>query len=84
MTAQHPMKPLPKNIEKYFWDCDFETMNMQQHAFFICERILTYGNEDSIRWLRAAIDQALLKKVISQSRNLDKKTKNYWKVMLNE
>jgi len=55
---------------------------MDKYAFFIAERILNFGDMASLRWLIARTDKAFLKKVVEKSRNLDKKTRNYWKIML--
>lgn len=79
-TAQENI--LPEDLKKYFWDCDFETLRMDQYAFFITERILNFGNLSSVKWLLSKIDRPLLSDVIEHSRNLDQKTRNYWKILL--
>lgn len=76
--------PLPENLAKYFWDCHFNELNMEKHSFFIAERILNFGNIESLKWLLAQIDEDFLRKVVEKSRNLDKKTRNYWNLMLKE
>ena len=73
---------LPEMLKKYFWDCDFEEINMDRYAFFIAERILNFGDMDSLKWLTARTDKAFLREVVRKSRNLDKKTRNYWKMVL--
>jgi len=71
-------------LRKYFWDCDFEALTMKQFPVFISERILNFGDIHSLRWLLAEIDKAFLTDLVSKSRNLNKKTKNYWKLMLGQ
>ncbi len=73
---------LPETMRKYFWDCNFESLSMKAYSFFISERILNFGDLVSIKWLLSQIDKSHLKKVIQKSRNLDKKTRNYWSIML--
>lgn len=73
---------LPEMLKKYFWDCDFKELNMDKYAFFITERILNFGDMTSLKWLIDRTDKAFLKQVVEKSRNLDKKTRNYWKIML--
>jgi len=34
------MGKLPRFLEKYFWDVDFQALNLQKDAYFIIERIL--------------------------------------------
>ncbi|MGE0086546.1 MAG: hypothetical protein AB7S75_19230 [Desulfococcaceae bacterium] len=55
---------------------------MDKYAFFITERILNYGDMSSLKWLTAATDTDFLKNVVEKSRNPDKKTGNYRKIML--
>lgn len=77
-------KSIPDILKKYFWDCNFDELNMNEHKFFIAERILRFGNIDSVKWLLQAIDTNFLKNIIQKSRNLDDKTKNFWQIMLYE
>lgn len=69
-------------LKKYFWDCDFEALSIKQYPVFISERILNFGDIHSLRWLFSEIDKAFLIKLVDRSRNLNQKTKNYWKLML--
>jgi len=75
---------LPDMLRKYFWDCDFETLSMARYAQFISERILNFGDMQSLKWLLAQIDRSFLIELIQKSRNLNRKTKNYWKLMLSQ
>ena len=76
------MTKLPKHYRKYFWDCQFEELTLEKYAFFVVERLLTYGNVGTTKWLLDRIDSKSLKSIVSKSRNLDNKTKNYWELML--
>jgi hypothetical protein len=78
------MTQLPDQYRKYFWDCDFYEINMEKYQFFITERLLNYGNEQTLKWLLARINKIDLENVVKKSRNLDKKTKNYWKILLHD
>lgn len=75
---------IPARFKKYFWDCDFNNLSLQEYEFFICERILNFGNMDSVKWLLSVMDQARLKDVVEKSRNLNKKTRNYWRTVIDE
>jgi hypothetical protein len=81
-TVPYKMTTLPKSFKKYFWDCNFNEITLDTYSFFITERILRYGNMDSVNWLLNKIDKKFLKIVIKKSRNLDNKTKNYWETIL--
>lgn len=82
MTFQD--RKLPVYLKKYFWECDFDKLSLNNYSFFITERILNYGNAESIKWMLGKIDLQLLTEVIARSKNIDKKTKNYWKIILDE
>lgn len=73
---------VPVKFKKYFWDCDIDDLTWNSYPFFITERILQYGNSESIEWLLNVIEIDFLKTVLKKSRNLDKKTLNYWKIIL--
>ena len=77
------MTKLPETYRKYFWDCRFDELTLEKYASFIIERLLNYGNEDSIKWIVKKVNKSLLETVVNKSRNLDKKTKNYWSLILN-
>ena len=76
--------PLPEMLRKYFWDCRFEELSMSEYAYFISERILNFGNIDSVRWLLGVTDSDFIMNLVETSRNLDKKTKNYWRLIYDE
>lgn len=77
-------KKIPVRFLKYFWDCDFDDLSIQKYDFFISERILNFGNMDSVKWLLSLVDQKRLKDVVVKSRNLNKKTRNYWRIIFDE
>ncbi len=75
---------LPLTLKKYFWDCDFNLLNMTDHKFFITERLLQLGNSSAIEWIMKIIDKPYIQKVIQNSRSLDDKTINFWMIYLRE
>ena len=82
LSDQPQKNTLPPEFRKYFWDCDVEQLRMEDHAVFITERILNFGNLPAVRWLLAVIEASFLREVVEHSRNLDQKTQNFWKMML--
>lgn len=78
------MSKLPEKYKKYFWDCDLNDIDIEQYLFFISERILVYGNSEAIKWLLSKTDYNFIKHIIKNSKNLDKKTINYWNIILND
>ena len=73
---------LPLSFKKYFWDCDFGSLSWEKYKIFITERILNYGNMESVEWVTNLIDKIELLELVKNSRNLDAKTRNYWTLKL--
>lgn len=83
MTMQ-TNKQLPKKFRKYFWDCNFDDLSLDRYKKFVVERILNFGDIYSVRYILLNVDKSELENIISTSRNLNSKTKNFWEIMLNE
>lgn len=77
-------KKLPEHLRKYFWDCDYNELNLAQSSEFIAERILNFGEMRSLKWLLSKIDKNFLKQLVNKSRNLNNKTRNLWRIILYE
>ena len=67
------------SLKKYFWDCNFEDLTLEKHPEFIIERILNFGTEEEIEWLKKNVNKEKFKIIALSSRRLDRKTANYWK-----
>lgn len=73
------MSTLPAYLKKYFWENDFKKIDLQKHKNYIASKILSLGDIKSVNWLNKNFDHSFLKKV-SQSRQVDTKSKNLWKL----
>ena len=86
LAGRHEMelgeKMLPETLKSCFWDCDFASLDPLVHRRFIAERILVYGDSPAVRWLLATVPADVLKEIVSSARNLDPKTRNYWRMWL--
>jgi len=71
---------LPNRFKKYFWDCEFSELSLEKYPRFIAERILLYGNLQDIRWLASRVSKEMFQEIVLNSRRLDPKTKNFWKI----
>jgi hypothetical protein len=71
---------LPDIVRPCFWDCDLSSLNLRLHQRFIAERILVYGQSAAVRWLLDTIPMSDLKDIVLSGKNLDPKTKNYWRL----
>ena len=66
--------------EGFFWDVDANSLDEKTHWFFIIERLLKFGSEKEIRLILQHFSEVQLREVIKKSRNLDRKTANYWAI----
>jgi len=73
------MKTLEK--KQLFWD--IESVDAQKDAKFIIERVLVYGDEADFKWAENFYGSDKIKKIIRQSKNLDKKSFNFWRIFFN-
>jgi hypothetical protein len=73
---------LPEELQKYFWDVDFGELNIEKYPRFIAERILNYSDLNGIKWLLSWADISFIRVIVDNSRNLNTKTRNYWRIIL--
>jgi len=71
---------LPPSFKKYFWDCDFERLTLEEYPKFIMERILSLGNRHAIQWLFRHFSEQQIREISLTSRRLDKRTSNFWRI----
>ncbi|MDP2967236.1 MAG: hypothetical protein Q8N87_02405 [bacterium] len=70
---------IPKSLKKYFWDVDFSKLDKKNYSQFIIERILEYGDERAIKWMRENFKLNQIKNVLQQSKNISRKSANFWR-----
>lgn len=76
------MKGLPKELHRYFWDTDPMKVDLRRHRRFIIERLLEFGDEEAIRWVRRTFGDDAIGEVVRKSRRLSKRTANFWRLIL--
>ena len=42
---------IPKEFKKYFWDTDFEKLDIQKNKKYIISRLYNFGDIEEIKWL---------------------------------
>lgn len=77
------MNAIPKFLKKYFWDVDFPKLSKKNHSKFIIERILEYGDEKAVKWMRNNFKLNEIKDVLCKSRRLSQKSANFWQFIFN-
>lgn len=74
---------IPEFLRPYFWDVEFEDLEIKKHAFLVIKRVLDRGNLRDIRWLVATYGKDSIKKVVIETKDLARPTGNFWADLLN-
>lgn len=81
MKQKGPTQP-PEFLRPYFWDIDFEKLDIQNNRYFVLKRVLDRGNLTEIRWLVRTYGKDEIKKVVMETRDLARPTGNFWADLL--
>jgi hypothetical protein len=83
-TASSKKSELPLELKSLFWDCDFATVNMEEHHNFIIRRILDRGDWDNITWLRHNLGDAAIRDwfLSKAGGGLDPRKLRFWGLIL--
>ncbi|MBU1148380.1 MAG: hypothetical protein KKD11_08535 [Candidatus Omnitrophica bacterium] len=76
------MKNLPSSFKRYFWDVRFENLDLKRHRIYILKRLLEYGDEKAIDWMRSHFKESEIRGVLCKSRGFSQKTANFWSIVL--
>ena len=68
--------------QSLFWDTDPKKIDTEKNAPYIIERILDFGRDEEVRWLRKFYPPSVIKKVVEKSRCLRPDTKKLWTLVL--
>ncbi len=64
------------------WDIDPDHIDLQQNKEYIIERVLELGDDAAGKWLFAKYPRSEIKKVLSRSRRISRKSAHYWSLIL--
>ncbi|GAB4529265.1 MAG: hypothetical protein Kow0063_06170 [Anaerolineae bacterium] len=76
------MSQLPDFLRPYFWEVDFDRLRLPEREVYVIERVLEYGEDRAIRWLKATVPPEKLAEVVRRSRRLSPNTANLWSLVL--
>ncbi len=69
-------------LKKYFWDIDFETLEVGKDKKYIIERILELGDENATRWIFKNFSKEDILNALKNNRKISKKSLNFWNLFL--
>ena len=76
------MEPLPAFLEPFFWEIDFSCLRLPGREDYVIERLLEYGDDRAIHWLKATFPPEAISRVVRRSRCLSRNTANLWGLIL--
>jgi hypothetical protein len=74
------MASLPSHEAKFFWDVKPADLDVEKDWFFIVERLLEYGDDRSLAWLKKNYPDKDIVEVVMKSKKLSRKTANIWRI----
>lgn len=77
------MKKLPKFLEKYFWDVEFEKIDKEVYFRDILIRLLEYGDKKAINWMKNNFTKHQIEDVLFHYRVVSPQSANFWAVIFN-
>jgi uncharacterized protein DUF6922 len=71
---------VPARFRTLFWDTALENIDLKSHARYVMEKVLEFGDLDAFEWLRNVYPGWQIKETLLLSRNLSKKSRNFWTI----
>ena len=69
---------LPGHLRPLFWDVEIQSFEPQSHPDYTILRILEYGNEAAVAWLRRSFPESAIVAAIRNGRRLSRKSATFW------
>ena len=76
------MKKLPAFLKQYFWDVNFNKLEVGPDKYFILKRVLDRGNDKALRWVLKHYTKEDIRQLLLTTRDLSAKTANFWADLL--
>lgn len=82
ISVNKKKQQLPRFLKPYFWETDLARVHPQRHAFYLIERVIEYGDDRAIHWLKTNFTPAQIARVVRTSRAISPNTANLWALIL--
>ena len=74
---------MPEELKKYFWDTQFEKLDIIKNKKYIISRLYCYGDLKEIKWINDTYSKEEIKEVAKKSRDLNPLVANYLRQQFN-
>ncbi len=82
MSNRPKKNMLPDYLKKYFWDVDFQELNLND-SWFIIDRLLELADETEVKYMLHTFTKKEIINVVKGSRTLSTRSKNFWGLFFN-
>lgn len=72
---------LPAELRALFWDVNLDTFDPLAYPEYTIARILEFGDEAAVAWMRGTFAETQIIDVIRRDRRLSAKSANYWRLV---
>lgn len=69
---------IPNDLRPLFWDIKPEEFDPARHPEYTIARILEYGDEKAVTWLRMVFSEGDIRQVIRTEARLSPRSANFW------
>jgi hypothetical protein len=69
---------IPSRLQSLFWDADLDTFEPEAYPDYTIFRVLEYGDDEAVAWLRRTFSEAEICRVLCTERRLSPKSANFW------
>ena len=77
------MNKIPKYLHYLFWDINVESVNPLEYPQYTISRVLEFGDEHGLAWIKETFSEEQIKSVIKSERRLSPKSANFWALVYN-
>ena len=74
---------MPIDLKKYFWDTQFEKLDLRRNKRYIISRLYCYGDLKAIKWIKETYSKEDIEEVAMKSRDLKPLVANYLRQQFN-
>ena len=69
---------IPQHLRLLFWDTNLDNFDPAAYPVYTIERVLEYGDEVAVAWLRRSFTEEQILDVLRTDRHLTPLSANFW------
>jgi hypothetical protein len=73
---------IPQHLRLLFWDTNLGSFDPAAYPVYTIERVLEYGDEEAVAWLRRTFTHEQMVDVLRTDRRLTPLSANFWALIL--